>query len=388
MSAHERPRMSADGLRVAVIGDSTAYTDASGPAPRTIRCCGRTCRRGPARSDRTAGRRDGVGPARDRCAGRMAGAHQGPPRHVRRRRSVRRRHPRHRQLRPRPCRAAPGARRPAPPRPPGGLRSRLRSAVRRIHPWVVRLRGARGVRTSPAEFARRYGRVLDQAKGLTMDRAVTVALGPTSHGRGITGVGIRDGRSPSVGSSTLARQHGWRTVPVWEHVEPHAARLNPDGVHWPAPVHRAVGRRSRPRCSRARLGDAMPRRATRSALRGDDRPDAVHVRVDAAEEVPDLREVVPGDVLRDVVLAADPADQRRLARTCPGAGASSVPSSSVMTTLWGICGSRFSNTKEMVSVEPGTTSQRSVGTQEPSSAMKQYSSEFSAAMTGRPRGSG
>jgi diglucosylglycerate octanoyltransferase len=124
---------------------------------------------------------------------------------------------------------------------PAGLRRRMRSAVRRAHPWVVRLRGARGVRTSAVEFARRYGRVLDQAKGLTMGRAVTVALGPTSHRARHHG-----GRHPRRAESerrqlALARQHGWRTVPVWALVEPHVAALNPDGVHWPAPVHRAVG---------------------------------------------------------------------------------------------------------------------------------------------------
>jgi hypothetical protein len=124
---------------------------------------------------------------------------------------------------------------------PAVLRRRVRSAVRRAHPWAVRLRGARGVRTSPAEFARRYGRVLDQAKGLTMGRAVTVALGPTSHRARHHG-----GRHPRREESerrqlALAVKHGWRTVPVWEHVEPHAEGLNPDGVHWPAPAHRAVG---------------------------------------------------------------------------------------------------------------------------------------------------
>jgi hypothetical protein len=124
---------------------------------------------------------------------------------------------------------------------PAGLRRRLRAGVRRLHPWVVRLRGARGVRTSPAEFARRYGRVLAQASGLTMDRAITVALGPTSHRARHHG-----GRHPRREESErrqlrLAEERGWRTVPVWRHVEPYADRLNPDGVHWPAPAHRAVG---------------------------------------------------------------------------------------------------------------------------------------------------
>ena len=75
------------------------------------------------------------------------------------------------------------------------------------------------------------------------------------------------------------------------------------------------------------------------------------------------------------------------ASTAPAVGASSVPSSSAMTTLCGICGSRFSNTNATASVDaPGTTSQRSVGTQVPSSARRQNSSEFSAAMTGASSG--
>jgi hypothetical protein len=124
---------------------------------------------------------------------------------------------------------------------PAGLRRTVRSAVRRAHPWVVRMRGARGVRTPPSEFARRYGQVLDQAKGLTMGRAVAVALGPTSHRARHHG-----GRHPRREESerrqlALAVQHGWRAVPVWEHVEPHVGLLNPDGVHWPTPAHRSVG---------------------------------------------------------------------------------------------------------------------------------------------------
>jgi len=124
---------------------------------------------------------------------------------------------------------------------PAVLRRRVRSAVRRVHPWMVRLRGARGVRTDPAEFARRYGRVLDQARGLTLGRAVTVALGPTSHRARHHG-----GRHPRREESErrqldLAHARGWKVVPVWEHVLPHVDGLNPDGVHWPAEAHRAVG---------------------------------------------------------------------------------------------------------------------------------------------------
>ena len=124
---------------------------------------------------------------------------------------------------------------------PAGLRRRVRSAVRRAHPWMVRLRRARGIRTPPAEFARRYGRVLDQARGLTMNRAVVVALGPTSHRARHHG-GQHPRREESERRQlALAREHGWRVVPVWEHVLPYVGELNPDGVHWPAAAHRDVG---------------------------------------------------------------------------------------------------------------------------------------------------
>jgi len=124
---------------------------------------------------------------------------------------------------------------------PAGVRRRLRAMLRRTHPWVVRLRGARGLRTPAAEFARRYGRTLDQARGLTMGRAVCIALGPTSHRARHHG-----GRHPRREESerrqiALAEARGWTVVPVWALVEPFADRLNADGVHWPAAAHRAVG---------------------------------------------------------------------------------------------------------------------------------------------------
>jgi hypothetical protein len=106
----------------------------------------------------------------------------------------------------------------------------------------VRARGARGLRTPAAEFARRYGQVLDQARGLTMGRAVCVALGPTSHRARHHG-GAHPRREESEGRQlALAEAHGYRTVPVWELVAPHVDRLNPDGVHWPAEAHAAIGR--------------------------------------------------------------------------------------------------------------------------------------------------
>jgi hypothetical protein len=124
---------------------------------------------------------------------------------------------------------------------PDGFRRRVRSLVRSAHPHVVRLRRARGLRTPADVFARRYMQVLRQARGLTMDRAVCVALGPTSHRARHHG-GVHPRRAESeLRQLALARAQGFTAVPVWEHVAPHAERLNADGVHWPAAAHEAVG---------------------------------------------------------------------------------------------------------------------------------------------------
>jgi len=124
---------------------------------------------------------------------------------------------------------------------PDGLRRRVRRAVRAAHPVIVRLRGARGLRTSAPEFARRYGRLLTQVQGLTLGRAALVALGPTSHRAHHHG-GRHPRRAESEGRQlALAQAHGYSALPVWRHVEPHVADLNPDGIHWPEAVHAAIG---------------------------------------------------------------------------------------------------------------------------------------------------
>jgi len=124
---------------------------------------------------------------------------------------------------------------------PDGLRRRARRMIRALHPRVVRLRRGRGLRTPADVFARRYAQVLRQASGLTMDRATCVALGPTSHRARHHG-GIHPRREESEARQlALAEAHGFVGVPVWAHVLPHVDRLNPDGVHWPAEAHAAIG---------------------------------------------------------------------------------------------------------------------------------------------------
>jgi hypothetical protein len=125
---------------------------------------------------------------------------------------------------------------------PDGVRRRARRVVRALHPRVVALRRARGLRTPAHEFARRYGQLLEQVHGLTLGRALLIALGPTSHRAPHHG-GVHPRREESEARHlALATRHGATVVPVWEHVTPHVAALNPDGIHWPPVVHAAVGR--------------------------------------------------------------------------------------------------------------------------------------------------
>jgi heme a synthase len=125
---------------------------------------------------------------------------------------------------------------------PDALRRSVRRGARAAHRWVVVLRRGAATRTPPTVFADRYARVLAQAHGLTMGRALAVALGPTSHRARHHG-GVHPRREESEARQLdLARANGYRVVPVWEHVAPHVDRLNPDGVHWPAEAHAAVGR--------------------------------------------------------------------------------------------------------------------------------------------------
>jgi hypothetical protein len=74
-----------------------------------------------------------------------------------------------------------------------------------------------------------------------MGRAVCVALGPTSHRARHHG-GVHPRREESERRQLeLAHERGLATVPLWAHVAPHVDALNPDGVHWPAPAHAAIG---------------------------------------------------------------------------------------------------------------------------------------------------
>ena len=140
---------------------------------------------------------------------------------------------------------------------PDRLRRAVRGGLHRAHPWLVRATGARRLRTPATEFDRRYRLLLEEVRGLTLGRAVGVALGPTSH------------RSPHYGDAhprhaererhqlALAERHGFLPLAVWPQVAPHAHALNPDGIHWPTEAHAAVGA-----ALGAVLADALARGST------------------------------------------------------------------------------------------------------------------------------
>jgi diglucosylglycerate octanoyltransferase len=124
---------------------------------------------------------------------------------------------------------------------PARVRRRARSVLRAAYPRIVQLTGGRLARTPEAEFRRMYAQLLDHLRGLTWGRAAGVAVGPTSHRAAYYGH-----RHPRHGQREalqlhLAEQHGFAPVASWPLVLPHADALNPDGIHWPAVAHQAVG---------------------------------------------------------------------------------------------------------------------------------------------------
>lgn len=125
---------------------------------------------------------------------------------------------------------------------PSPIRRRVRGTLHGLYPRLVRLRGGRGSRTPGREFARLYAELLDHLRSITWGRAAGVALGPTSHRSAYYGHRHPGHPRAAARQLVLARAHGFATVAAWPLVEPHLDALNADGIHWPAPVHDAVGR--------------------------------------------------------------------------------------------------------------------------------------------------
>lgn len=123
---------------------------------------------------------------------------------------------------------------------PGALRRRARNALRAANPILTSLTGSRITRTSAGEFSRLYDLVLMQVRGLARG-AAGVVLGPTSHRSRYYGPAHPQRVPRERLQFEIAARHGFSTVSCWPLVEPSAHRMNPDGIHWPAEAHAAVG---------------------------------------------------------------------------------------------------------------------------------------------------
>ena len=138
---------------------------------------------------------------------------------------------------------------------PAMLRARVRRSLRWLHPRVVAAGGSRHLRTAATEFERFYGGILTGVRGLTRGAPV-VALGPTSHrSRHYGNVHPRHDEAVARQAAIAARHHV-PTIAPWPLVAAHLEDLNPDGMHWPSVVHRAVG---------AEIGEALVARLTGAA---------------------------------------------------------------------------------------------------------------------------
>lgn len=123
---------------------------------------------------------------------------------------------------------------------PPAARRRIRSVLRAWHPLGVRLTGGRLTRVPAAEFERLYDAVLFHVRSLSWG-APGVALGPTSHRSAYYGHTHPQRAGRERLQMAVARRHRFATVPVWPLVEPYADKLNPDGIHWPFEAHETVG---------------------------------------------------------------------------------------------------------------------------------------------------
>jgi len=151
---------------------------------------------------------------------------------------------------------------------PASLRRRARRLAHDISPVLVRLTAGRRRRTPRAEFVRLFGLLLDQVRGLTWGRAIGVVVGPTSHRSAHYGHTHPLRERTETEHLDLARAHGFRALASWPLVEPFADRLNPDGIHWPVGAHAAVGAAVAEELGRALAEDArvgLPARQDASA---------------------------------------------------------------------------------------------------------------------------
>lgn len=125
---------------------------------------------------------------------------------------------------------------------PAWVRRRARKTLYAAHPIIARATGARFARTPLSEFERLYDAVLFQTRALTQG-AAGVVMGPISHGPSTNYYGRgHPGRAERERIQfQMAQGHGFGTVASWPFIQQALDRMNPDGIHWPADVHAAVG---------------------------------------------------------------------------------------------------------------------------------------------------
>ena len=122
---------------------------------------------------------------------------------------------------------------------PESVRRFVRKNVYRAHPYLTRATGSRFTHTAPGEFARLYDAVLFQVRSLARN-AAGVTLGPTSHRSRYYGKGHPTLRAREDLQRGIAQRHGFPFVSAWDIVERYADELNPDGIHWPHAAHQDV----------------------------------------------------------------------------------------------------------------------------------------------------
>ncbi|MFA5891481.1 MAG: hypothetical protein WDA27_11130 [Actinomycetota bacterium] len=120
------------------------------------------------------------------------------------------------------------------------LRRRARVLLQSTHPWGVAISGGRFSRTPLNEFLRMFDGLLFQVRALARN-AAGVVMGPIGHNSAYYGFTHPKRAEREQLQFAIAKRHGFPTVASWPFIEPAADRLNPDGIHWPADVHRAVG---------------------------------------------------------------------------------------------------------------------------------------------------
>ena len=147
---------------------------------------------------------------------------------------------------------------------PAGLRRRLRAALHRLHPVLVRMTGGRVSRTAWWSFAADYAALLGHVRGVAHGSAA-VALGPASHRSRYYGSTHPRFPARARGQLALAGEQGLAVVAPHLLVEVGDEPRNPDGIHWHAGVHERVGR-----AVALALGDQLRGRSPRPPRPGRD----------------------------------------------------------------------------------------------------------------------